>query len=185
LLKACHKNHYVVQMFLGKFCLSTLGTKLLLTGCKQCRPSWQVNMSPASLEILNILWNPKVYYRVHKSPLFVRVLRQTYPVHEFPFRCFKVDLIIYFFFVALRSKAGHGLLILEVFCITHNDAPQPVGLLWTSDQLDTETSTWQHTTLTTDNIHSPGGIWTHDLNSRAHADLHLRPRGHWDRLLII
>jgi len=34
--------------------------------------------------------------------------------------------------------------------ITHNDAAQSVGLLWTSDQPDTETSTWQHTTLTTD-----------------------------------
>jgi hypothetical protein len=29
--------------------------------------------------------------------------------------------------------------------ITHNDAPQSVGLLWTSDQLVAETSTWQHT----------------------------------------
>ena len=36
------------------------------------------------------------------------------------------------------------------FYITHNDAPQSVGLLWTSDQLVAETSTWQHTTLTTD-----------------------------------
>ena len=29
-------------------------------------------------------------------------------------------------------------------------APQSVGLLWTSDQPVAETSTWQHTTLTTD-----------------------------------
>ena len=36
------------------------------------------------------------------------------------------------------------------FSITHNGAPQSVGLLWTSDQLVAETSTWQHTTLTTD-----------------------------------
>ena len=34
--------------------------------------------------------------------------------------------------------------------ITHHDAPQSVGLLWTSDQLVAETSTWQNTTLTTD-----------------------------------
>jgi len=33
------------------------------------------------------------------------------------------------------------------FEITHNDTPQSVGLLWTSGQLVTETSTWQqHTT---------------------------------------
>jgi len=36
------------------------------------------------------------------------------------------------------------------FQITHNDAPHSVGLLWTGDQLVAETSTWQHTTLTTD-----------------------------------
>jgi hypothetical protein len=35
------------------------------------------------------------------------------------------------------------------FLFTHNDAPQSVGLLLTSDQLIAEISTWQHTTLTT------------------------------------
>ena len=45
------------------------------------------------------------------------------------------------FAVALRPNAGHGLLILDVFLITHNDAPQSVGLLLTSDQLVAETST--------------------------------------------
>ena len=39
---------------------------------------------------------------------------------------------------------------LRGFQITHNDAPQSVGLLWTSDPSVAETSTWQHTTLTTD-----------------------------------
>ena len=33
------------------------------------------------------------------------------------------------------------------FQTTHYDASQPVGLLWTSDQLVLKTSTWQHTTL--------------------------------------
>jgi hypothetical protein len=42
---------------------------------------------------------------------------------------------------ALRPNTGHGILIFEFFHITHNDAPQSVGLLWTSDQLVAETST--------------------------------------------
>ena len=42
--------------------------------------------------------------------------------------------------MALRPNAGHGFFILEVFSITHNDAPQSVGLLWTSDQLVAEFS---------------------------------------------
>jgi len=66
------------------------------------------------------------------------------------------------------------------FQITHNDAPQSVGPLWTSDHPVAETSTCQHTTLTT-NIHAPGGIRTHDLSRRTAVDLRLRPRGHWDR----
>jgi hypothetical protein len=48
------------------------------------------------------------------------------------------------------------------FVITHNGAPQSIGLLWTSDQLVAQT-TWQHTT----NIHAPGGIWTNDRSRRA------------------
>ena len=55
---------------------------------------------------------------------------------------------------------GQGLLIHE---ITHNDAPQSVGLLWMSDQLVAETSTLPNMTLTA-NIHAPGGIQTHNLS---------------------
>jgi len=79
----------------------------------------------------------------------------------------------------MRPYACHGLLILEVFYITHNDAPQSVELLWTSDQLVAENSTSQQTTLTTD--HATGGIRTHDLSRQAAPDLRLRLRGHWDR----
>jgi hypothetical protein len=56
-----------------------------------------------------------------------------------------------------------------------------VGLLWASDQLFAEISTWQHTQQT--NIHAPSGIRTHDLSRRAAVDLRLRP--HWDRLLLL
>ena len=40
----------------------------------------------------------------------------------------------------------------------------------------------QHSQQT--NIHTPGGIRTHNLSRRAAADLRLRPRGHWDRLTV-
>ena len=72
---------------------------------------------------------------------------------------------------------GHGLLIHGVFEITHNDAAQSVGLLWTSDQPEAQTSIWQHTALTTDRH----PCRTHNLSSWAARDLRLRPRGHWDR----
>jgi hypothetical protein len=51
--------------------------------------------------------------------------------------------------VAQQPLVGQGLLIIEA-SRSHSDTPHSVGLLWTGDQPDTETSTWQHTTLTTD-----------------------------------
>ena len=78
-------------------------------------------------------------------------------------------------FLARQPSSGPWPPHYRGFTITHNDAPQSVGLLWTSDQLAAETSTRQQT-----GIHAPGGIRTHSLSRRAAADLQLRPRGHWD-----
>jgi hypothetical protein len=88
-------------------------------------------------------------------------------------------LYIIYFFLALQSSTDYGLLVHEVFVITHNDAPQSVGLLRTSDQLVAETCTWQHTQQT--NIHVPGRIQNQARSRGAAVDLRLRPRGHWDR----
>ena len=46
---------------------------------------------------------------------------------------------------------------------SHSDTPHWLGLLWTSDQLDAEASTWQHTTHIRDtererDIHAPTGF---------------------------
>jgi hypothetical protein len=68
--------------------------------------------------------------------------------------------------------------------ITHNDAPQSVGLLLASDQLVAETSTWKHTTNTTDKHPCPRWDSNHDHSRRAAVDLRLRPRGQWDRMFI-
>jgi len=58
------------------------------------------------------------------------------------------------FVFGATAPSGPGPPVSRGFYITHNDAPQSVGLLWTSDQLVAETSTWKHKTLTT-NIHAP------------------------------
>jgi hypothetical protein len=56
-----------------------------------------------------------------------------------------------------QPPVGQGLLIIEA-SRSHSDTPHSVGLLWTSDQPDAETPTWQHTTLTRDRHMTPVGF---------------------------
>ena len=64
---------------------------------------------------------------------------------------------------------------------SHSDTPHSVGLLWTIDQPDAETSSWQHTTLKRGKHQCPGGIQTLNPCKRTAAEPLLGPRGHWDR----
>jgi len=61
----------------------------------------------------------------------------------------------------------------------HSDTSHSVEILWTSDQPNIETSTWQHATLARDN-HASSGIWIHNPSKRAAPDPRLKLRGHWD-----
>jgi len=63
------------------------------------------------------------------------------------------------------------------FMITLMYTPHSVGLLWTSDQPDTETSLSDNTSFTTD-IPAPGAIRTHNPSQRVAADPHLRQCRH-------
>jgi hypothetical protein len=57
--------------------------KLLSNSMRQNR-SWEANSHSASQEILCLLWNPKVHYRVHNSPPLVPILSQMHTVITSP-----------------------------------------------------------------------------------------------------
>jgi hypothetical protein len=84
------------------------------------------------------------------------------------------------FYHCTTAPVGQGLIIEN--SRSHTDPPHSVGLLWTSDQPDEETATWQHTTLTGNRNPCPGGIRTRNPSKRVAAEPHLRPWGHWDWL---
>ena len=63
-----------------------------------------------------------------------------------------------------KPLVGQGPLIMKA-SRPHSDLPYSVGLLWTIDQPDAETSTWSHTHITRDYPVIPENEWpqTHAL----------------------
>jgi len=85
---------------------------------------------------------------------------------------------MHFSFFLVGPAAGR--LILGV-AISHTTTHQSVGLLWTSDQLVAETSTWQHLTPTT----NKRACSPRDSNTQSQQESARRPRGLWDRLMSL
>jgi hypothetical protein len=59
--------------------------------------------------------------------------------------------------------------------------PHSVGLLWTSDIPDAETSIWQHTHSRQTDIHATGAVRTRNSSNRVAVEPLHRPRGRWHR----
>jgi hypothetical protein len=64
------------------------------------------------------------------------------------------------------------------------NTPHSVGLLWTNDQPDAESSTRQHTTQTREGHPYPSAVRTHIPSKREAADPRRRRHDHWDGRLV-
>jgi hypothetical protein len=82
----------------------------------QQSPSWEADRFSASQEIPDILWNPKVHYRLQKSPPSVPVLGHINPVHfENNFFVSRLNVFIYLRIIR-RILAFWAILDLNFVC---------------------------------------------------------------------
>jgi hypothetical protein len=86
--------------------VSELIEHIQLSNLMEQSPSWGANSHSGSQGSSRLLWNSKVHYCVHKSPLLVPILSQKHPLHTFPHYTSNIHSNITFPGIAQWHSAG-------------------------------------------------------------------------------
>ena len=101
------------------------------------------NVADVSAEGLAFVWSDVIGSTLNMETTCSN--RTLVPTYE-PVWCQNIDVFHMntFIFHGSTALVGRGLLIFDALC-SHSDTPHKIGVLWTRDQPDSDTSTWQNT----------------------------------------
>jgi hypothetical protein len=93
-------------------------------------PSWEAASCAASQEFPNILRNPNIHYRIHKSPPLVPILSQMNPIHTVLSYLCKIHFnIIHYYLPSGLLPSGFPTNILQKFIISPIRVTCPAHLI--------------------------------------------------------
>jgi hypothetical protein len=84
-------------------------------------PPWEAANCAGTQELPSVLWNPKVHYRVHKSPPLVPILSQIDPIHTIP--SYLSSILILSTHLRLGLLSGSFLLDFPPISYIHSSSP--------------------------------------------------------------